>query len=73
MHKTHILICMRTTINIDDELLEEASRLTGIEQKTRLVREGLKALISKESSRRLAELAGTEKDLEPIRRRRPGE
>lgn len=62
---------MRTTINIDDELIEKASELTGIEQKTALVRAGLEALISRASSRRLAELGGTEKRLGPVSRRRP--
>lgn len=62
---------MRTTLNIDDELIEKASELTGIEQKTALVRAGLEALIARASSRRLAELGGTETRLESIRRRRP--
>ncbi|UCG14909.1 MAG: type II toxin-antitoxin system VapB family antitoxin [Deltaproteobacteria bacterium] len=61
---------MRTTLNIDDEMLEKASRLTGIKEKTALVRLGLEALIARESSKRLARLGGTEKDLRPIRRRR---
>ena len=63
---------MRTTINIDDHLLERASELTGITEKTSLVRKGLKALISLESSKRLAKLGGTEKFLEPIPRRKAG-
>lgn len=62
---------MRTTLNIDDELLEKASELTGIAQKTALVRAGLEALIARASSRRLAQLGGTEKRLGPIPRRRP--
>ena len=61
---------MRTTLNIDDEVLEKASRLTGIKEKTALVRLGLEALIARESSKRLAKLGGTEKDLQPISRRR---
>jgi Arc/MetJ family transcription regulator len=61
---------MRTTLNIDDDVLEKASRLTGIKEKTALVRLGLEALIARESSRRLAKLGGTEKDLRPIPRRR---
>jgi Arc/MetJ family transcription regulator len=61
---------MRTTLNIDDEILEKASRLTGIREKTALVRLGLEALIALESSKRLARLGGTEKDLRPIPRRR---
>jgi Arc/MetJ family transcription regulator len=61
---------MRTTLNIDDEILEEASRLTGIKEKTALVRLGLEALIALESSKRLVRLGGTEKDLRLIPRRR---
>jgi Arc/MetJ family transcription regulator len=61
---------MRTTLNIDDEILKKASRLTGIKEKTALVRLGLEALIALESSKRLARLGGTEKDLRPIQRRR---
>lgn len=70
MHKKCILIHMRTTLNIDDEVLEKASRLTGIKEKTALVRLGLEALIARESSKRLARLGSTEKDLRPIPRRR---
>jgi len=61
---------MRTTLNINDELLRRAARLTGISEKTALVRLGLEALIARESARRLAALGGTEKALEPARRRR---
>ena len=61
---------MRTTLNIEDRLLKKASQLTGIEEKTHLVRLGLKALISLESSKRLAKLGGTEKELNIIPRRR---
>ncbi len=61
---------MRTTLNIDDELLKKASYLTGIKEKTMLVREGLEALVLMENYRRLAKLGGTEPDLENIRRRR---
>ena len=61
---------MRTTLNIEDSLLEKAAKLTGIKGKTSLVRLGLQALIAKESSKRLAELGGTEKDLKMIPRRR---
>ncbi|WHZ16068.1 MAG: Antitoxin to Toxin 1, PIN domain [Nitrospira sp.] len=63
---------MRTTLNIDDSLLRRAAKLTGVNEKTSLVRLGLEALISRASARRLAELAGTEKGLRPIRRRRVG-
>ncbi len=62
---------MRTTLNIDDEILDKASCLTGVKEKTALVRLGLEALIARESSKRLAKLGGTEKDLLPIPRRRP--
>lgn len=61
---------MRTTLNIDDDLLKKASRLTGVKEKTALVRLGLEALIARESSKRLAKLGGTEKDLRPIPRRK---
>lgn len=61
---------MRTTLNIDTALLKEAGRLTGVSEKTALVRMGLQALIAKESAKRLAALGGTEKGLAPIRRRR---
>jgi Arc/MetJ family transcription regulator len=61
---------MRTTLNIDDEILKKASRLTGVKEKTALVRLGLEALIARENSKRLARLGGTEKDLRPIPRRR---
>ena len=71
MHILCILICMRTTLNIDDEMLKKASKLTGITEKTSLVRLGLQALIAQESSRRLSQLAGTEKKLRPVPRRRP--
>ena len=62
---------MRTTLNIDDKILEKASRLTGVKEKTALVRLGLEALIARESSKRLARLGGSEKDLRSIPRRRP--
>jgi Arc/MetJ family transcription regulator len=64
---------MRTTLIIEDELLDKAAKLTGIKEKTALVRLGLEALISRESSRRLAKLGGTEKQLEMIARRRAGD
>lgn len=60
---------MRTTLNIDNSLMEKASRLTGIKEKTTLVKLGLEALIARESGRRLAKLGGTEKQLKPIPRR----
>jgi Arc/MetJ family transcription regulator len=61
---------MRTTLIIEDDLLARASQLTGIKEKTSLVRLGLEALIARESARRLAALGGTEKHLETIPRRR---
>jgi len=61
---------MRTTLNIDDEILRKASELTGIKEKTSLVRLGLEALIAKESRKRLANLGGTEKGIKNIPRRR---
>jgi Arc/MetJ family transcription regulator len=61
---------MRTTLNIEDKLLEQAARMTGVVEKTALVRLGLEALIARESALRLAALGGTEKQLEMPRRRR---
>jgi len=63
---------MRTTLNIEAELIEKASELTGVKEKTALVRLGLEALISLESGKRLARLGGTEKKLKSIPRRRTG-
>lgn len=60
---------MRTTLNIDDQLLAEAQRITGVREKVALVREGLRALIERESVRRLARLGGSEPQLESIIRR----
>ena len=67
-----MLMHMRTTLNIDQELLQRARQLTGLGEKTALVRAGLEALIARESARRLAALAGAEPQLRPIPRRRPG-
>lgn len=61
---------MRTTLNIEDTLIEKATELTGVKEKTTLVKLGLEALIEKESARRLASLGGTEKQLKAIPRRR---
>jgi Arc/MetJ family transcription regulator len=61
---------VRTTINLDDELLEEAQRLTGTKERTALIHEGLRALIERESARRLARLGGSEAQLRAIPRRR---
>jgi hypothetical protein len=64
---------MRTTLNIDDLLVKKASKLSGIAEKTALVKAGLEALIARESSRRLAELGGTERSLRPVSRRKTGD
>ncbi len=64
------MICMRTTLIVDDELIEKARKLTGVQEKTALVRAGLEALIAREAAKRLAELGGTEPGLRPVRRRR---
>ena len=62
---------MRTTINLDEALLDEAQRITGLTERTALIREGLKALIERESARRLARLGGSEPQVKPVPRRRP--
>ena len=61
---------MRTTLILDDELIDRAREATGIEEKTSLVKAGLEALIQREAGRRLALLGGSEPDLQPIPRRR---
>jgi Arc/MetJ family transcription regulator len=61
---------MRTTLALDDELLAEARELTGLKEKSGLIREALKALIERESARRLARLGGSEPDIEAAPRRR---
>jgi hypothetical protein len=70
MYEPCILMHMRSTLNIDDEMLRRAAALTGEKEKTALVRMGLEALIARESARRLAKLGGTEPNLSPVRRRR---
>jgi Arc/MetJ family transcription regulator len=73
MHESCILVQMgttRTTLNLDDRLLERARRASGIQEKTALLHAGLDALIARESARRLAALGGSEKRLRPIRRGR---
>ena len=62
---------MRTTLALDDDLLAEAQRLTGVREKSALVREALTALIERESARRLARLGATEPELKAAPRRRP--
>jgi len=61
---------MRTTLNIEDKLLDKAAKLTGIKEKTSLVKRGLESLIAIESAKRLARLGGSEKGLKTIPRRR---
>ena len=61
---------MRTTINLDQALLDEAQRVTGLTERSALIREGLKALIERESARRLARLGGSEPQVKPVPRRR---
>ena len=61
---------MRTTLNIDDDLIEKAAEITGIKEKTTLVKLGLEALITTQSARRLAKLGKTQKQLQDIPRRK---
>jgi Arc/MetJ family transcription regulator len=62
---------MRTTVVIDDVLLEKAVSYTGLHERSALLREALKALVEREAARRLADLGGTEPDAKYIPRRRP--
>ena len=64
---------MRTTVALDDDLVRIAQEFTGVAEKTALLREALKALIERESARRLARLGGSEPDLKAPPRRRPAE
>ncbi|HSY49204.1 MAG TPA: type II toxin-antitoxin system VapB family antitoxin [Thermoanaerobaculia bacterium] len=61
---------MRTTINLDEELVEKAQRLTGTRERTALIHEGLRALIARESARRLALLGGSDPRAKAPRRHR---
>lgn len=70
LHDPCISMHMRTTLNLDDALLERASKLTGIKEKTALVHAGMEALIARASARRLAALGGTQRFLRPVPRRR---
>ena len=70
LYKSGIFICMRTTLNINDQILRKAEAVTGVKEKTKLVRMGLEALVAFESARRLARLGGSEKSLRSIPRRR---
>jgi hypothetical protein len=63
---------MRTTLNLNEELLDKAASLTGVREKTALIHLGLEALIARESARRLARLGGSQKRLRAILRRRVG-
>jgi Arc/MetJ family transcription regulator len=71
MHETGMLMHMRTTLNIDDALLENAMRLTGLREKTAVVRAGLEALIRRESAKRLIALGGTDPGAKLPAKRRP--
>ena len=62
---------MRTTLALDDELVARAQELTGVQEKSALVREALKALVEREAARRLARLGGSEPGFVAARRRRP--
>jgi Arc/MetJ family transcription regulator len=62
---------MRTTINLDDDLVATAQEYTGLTEKSAIVREGLKLLVQREAARRLARLGGSQPQLKPIPRRRP--
>ena len=62
---------MRTTVTLDEKLLKEAQELTGITERSRLIHDGLEALIQREAARRLARLGGSVPDVQPIPRRRP--
>ena len=64
---------MRTTVNIDDELLAKASKLAGPMDRTAILSEGLRALIERESAKRLARLGGTQPSIKVARRRRTGD
>ncbi len=61
---------MRTTVTIDDELLEKAQKYTGIEEKSALIREALKSLVAREAGRRLAALGGSDPTAQAAPRRR---
>jgi Arc/MetJ family transcription regulator len=70
MHRYGILMHMRTTVILNEELLKKAQELSGLREKTAVLHAGLQALISRESAKRLAALGGTEPSLKPIPRRR---
>lgn len=62
---------MRTTVTLDEQLLKDAEKYTGITERSALLREALTALVQREAARRLARLGGSQPDLKPIPRRRP--
>ena len=70
MHQSAILMHMRTTLILDDDLVARARGVTGVQEKTALVHEGLRALIARESARKLAALGGSEPRLRAVARRR---
>jgi Arc/MetJ family transcription regulator len=71
VHSMHMrVLAMRTTLNLDEALLAEAQKLTGIEERTAVIHEGLRALIARESARRLAQLGATSPKLRAVPRRR---
>ena len=72
LHLMRRLLHVRTTVNLDGKLLQDAQALTGISERAALLRAGLVALIERESARRLARLGGTEPQLASVRRRRRG-
>jgi Arc/MetJ family transcription regulator len=71
MLRTFVEATVRTTIKLDDDLLAEAQRLTGLRERAALVHEALRALVERESARRLARLGASDEDLQPAPRRRP--
>jgi Arc/MetJ family transcription regulator len=70
MHSSPIMMHMRTTLNLDDQLIQNAREFTGIEEKTALIHQALRTLIAVEAGKRLAALGGTMPDFLPGRRRR---
>jgi Arc/MetJ family transcription regulator len=71
MHESAILMHMRTTLIIDEALLQRARELSGIQEKTALVHAGLKALVAREAAKRLSSLGGSQPKLRAVPRRRP--
>jgi Arc/MetJ family transcription regulator len=71
LHRSCIRVCMRTTLNLRDDLVQKAMAITHITEKTALVHAGLEALIAAEAARRLARLGGSDRSATAARRRRP--